>query len=518
MVTEGRLVDVRVLGNRHFSSNNVIRALPAIGNLSARKDQVLNSSIFQQELDSANQNRDRQIYPTITPGPEPGTSALSLKVKDRIPLHGRVEVNNQSTPGTPEWRINASANYNNLWQREHQIGLSYGFTPEEFKAGGKEPDYILNRPLVANYGAYYRIPIGGAESISDRIQNSTGFGYDEATHQFRVPPAGGRPDLTIYASVSSSDTGIKYGPEKLVGTNNTPDYTLTSQETGQNLSLNQGVGTRFNFPLVVGDRAHWNFSIGVDYKGYELKSYNTNNFYTYEVVEDDITGEVTLDRTVISAGQPPRRNQVGYLPLTVGVDLFKGDQHGSTTASFSTSYNPVGDSGDFSQAAYSRKASASFAKLNLSINREQKIYKDWLLVLKANAQAASGPLIGNEQIALGGLNSIRGYFEGDEYGDAGYAGTIEVRTPYLAPHVPIWSGLVPAWLRGIAFIDGGQRFLIDESATQQPERSLLGVGFGLSANVNNRFDMRLTLGWPLMDSLNTPTREPRAYFSFGGQF
>ncbi len=131
-VSEGRLVDVRVTGNRYFSSNNVMRALPTVQEALIWKDEVVNSRVFQHELDIANQNRDRQIYPAISPGPEPGTSALTLKVKDRLPLHGRLEVNNYSTPGTPDWRINASAQYNNLWQREHQLGLSYGFTPEAF--------------------------------------------------------------------------------------------------------------------------------------------------------------------------------------------------------------------------------------------------------------------------------------------------------------------------------------------------------------------------------------------------
>jgi hemolysin activation/secretion protein len=185
-VTEGLLADVRVTGNRYFSSNNILRALPSLST-----NAPLNSRVFQGELDIANRNRDRQIYPTIGPGPEPGTSALTLRVKDRLPLHGRLEVNNQSTPGTPDWRINSSLSYANLWQREHQVGLSYGFTPEAFKSDGLVSDRLFNRPLIANYGAYYRLPFGSPESLEDRIASSSGrFGYDEATRQFRLPPAG----------------------------------------------------------------------------------------------------------------------------------------------------------------------------------------------------------------------------------------------------------------------------------------------------------------------------------------
>ncbi len=164
-------------GNRFFSSNNVMRALPTLKGSERLKDQMINSRILQRELDLANQNRDRQIYPVIGPGPEPGTSALQLKVKDRFPLHGRLEANNYSTPGTPDWRINTSANYNNLWQREHQLDFSYGFTPEAFKAGGSMADYVLNRPLIANGGAYYRLPFGDAESVA---------GTDQQLHRLRL--------------------------------------------------------------------------------------------------------------------------------------------------------------------------------------------------------------------------------------------------------------------------------------------------------------------------------------------
>ena len=84
---------------------------------------LLNSHVFQRELDPANASRDRQIYPVIGPGLEPGTSELTLKVKDRLPLHARVEINNQTTPGTPDSRITFNSQYDNLWQLEHQIGV-----------------------------------------------------------------------------------------------------------------------------------------------------------------------------------------------------------------------------------------------------------------------------------------------------------------------------------------------------------------------------------------------------------
>ena len=129
-VTEGRLAAINVTGNRYFSSNNVMRALPSL-----HTNMLLNSHVFQRELDIANASRDRQIYPVIGPGPEPGTSELTLKVKDQLPLHARLEVNNQATPNTPDLRANFNAQYDNLWDLEHQIGLQYSFRVRAVQGG-----------------------------------------------------------------------------------------------------------------------------------------------------------------------------------------------------------------------------------------------------------------------------------------------------------------------------------------------------------------------------------------------
>ena len=156
-VIEGHLASIEVKGNRYFSSNNVMRTLPSL-----HPDTILNSLIFQAELNRANANQDRQIYPKIGPGPDPGTSDLTLDVKDRLPLHAKVELNNQSSPGTPDLRLNSSAVYNNLWQQEHSLGIQYSFSPESYKMGSQWDFY--DQPLVANYSGFYRMPLGSPDS------------------------------------------------------------------------------------------------------------------------------------------------------------------------------------------------------------------------------------------------------------------------------------------------------------------------------------------------------------------
>src|SRR5215831_13184788 len=92
-VFEGRIVGVQIKNNRFFSSNNIVRALPSL-----KTNELLREPVFQAELDRANANRDRTIYTQIAPGPVEGTTVVVLDVKDRLPLHAKVELNNQSSP------------------------------------------------------------------------------------------------------------------------------------------------------------------------------------------------------------------------------------------------------------------------------------------------------------------------------------------------------------------------------------------------------------------------------------
>ena len=129
-VVEGRLANIRVQGNHYFSSNNVRRSLPGLAT-----NVMLNTKWFQPELDRANANQDRQIYPVISPGLKPGTSDLTLKVKDRLPLHGHMEINDKSTPNTPLLRLDTALQYNNLWQLDHQAGLRVQLFPSGDESG-----------------------------------------------------------------------------------------------------------------------------------------------------------------------------------------------------------------------------------------------------------------------------------------------------------------------------------------------------------------------------------------------
>lgn len=521
-VMEGPVTRINVVNNRYFSSNNVMEALPSLREIYAWSNITLNSHVFQRELDAANANRDRQVFPLLGPGPDPGTSELTLKVKDRLPLHGRFELNNMGTPGTPDVRMNLNAQYANLWQLEHQLGFQYSFSPTELKATDLHKDTWLDYPLVASYSAYYRMPLGEPTGVQQQLDgNNLGFGYNEVTHQFNLPPLSTRPELNFFASRSTSDTGIKLTPLRRV--TETSFITIDTQESGQDVTLNQGFGGRLTLPLPETAGVRSTLSLGFDFKQYQLTSFNTNIFDITTIITNSF-GQQTITRTVPN-GQPPREVSLDYLPLTAGLDLSIPDKLGTTYFNVNAAFNPLngGSRNDamagnpgFAQASYSTNARASYVTLNMGVTREVPIYRDWSVLLRANGQWANGPLISNEQFAMGGVAGVRGYLDGQAYGDSGWRVLVEPRTPLIK--LGMVDNTVPFWLRASVFMDYGTLYYADRDAAGTSSRDFWGAGFGATATIGDHLDGRLSVGWPLLDAAGRKAGEPRFYFGLGIQF
>ena len=516
-VTEGRLAVINVTGNRWFSTENVLRALPSL-----HTNMLLNSHVLQRELDQANASRDRQIYPVIGPGPEPGTSALTLKVKDQFPLHARTELNNQSTPGTPELRENSTVQYDNLWNLNHQIGLQYSFTPEQFKGNDYFNKTPFDDPLIANYSGYYRLPLTHVSPVEQAVEdNPSSFGYNEVTHKFNLPPATGQAELNFYASRSTSETGVKFGPNSLVV--QSPIITITTDDSGDNLTLNGDIGGRLTLPLPPLAGVSSTLSAGLDYKNFEQVSYNTNNFFADSFITNG-NGTVSKISNTFSSGQPVHITEVKYLPLNFGVNGSVPDSLGTTFFNVTMNWNPfnsgeLSGNKDFSKAAYTTNARANYVTLLMGADRVQTVYKDWSVKLHADGQWANGPLISDEQYAMGGTAGVRGYSDGEAYGDTGWRVSVEPRTPQLNIGMAGNQGdEVPCYVRGSVFVDYGEIYRYDVTPGFGDSQQFCGAGFGTTANIGNHLDARVSVAWPLISDPTTAAGNIHVYFAVGAQF
>lgn len=124
-VIENRIGTLTITGNRWFSTDKIRRDLPSLA-----PGEVLYLPRVQEEVNRINRHPDFKLIPDMQPGKAPESVDFTLKVEDKLPLHGSVEVNNRGSHDTTALRLNGALRYDNLWQREHSISGQYQISPE----------------------------------------------------------------------------------------------------------------------------------------------------------------------------------------------------------------------------------------------------------------------------------------------------------------------------------------------------------------------------------------------------
>jgi hemolysin activation/secretion protein len=125
-VVEGRLHELKVDGAKYFSERDVAAALPA-----ATVGKVPNLSALQQQLSALNaQTTDRSVAPILKQGPDPGTMDMELKVSDKLPLHGFLQLDDDYTADTKPLRATAAVSYANLFAALDTLSVQYQDSPQ----------------------------------------------------------------------------------------------------------------------------------------------------------------------------------------------------------------------------------------------------------------------------------------------------------------------------------------------------------------------------------------------------
>jgi hemolysin activation/secretion protein len=142
-VVEAKVAHLNVEGSRFFSLDAIKKKVPSLA-----PGTVPDFNKVSSEILALNQWSDRQVIPTLTPGFEPGTIDVNLKVKDTFPWHGSAEINNRYSPNTVPYRLNLATSYDNLWQRGDSVGGSFQVAPQ-------------NSSQALNWNVFYtaRIPL-----------------------------------------------------------------------------------------------------------------------------------------------------------------------------------------------------------------------------------------------------------------------------------------------------------------------------------------------------------------------
>ncbi len=127
-VVPGRVGRVRVAGSRYYDQGRILARVPDLA-----AGVVPNFNAVQLQLNSVNRFPGRRVIPLLRAGDEPGTTEVELKVEEKRPYKGSLEINNRHSANTTSTRLNAAARYENLWQKQHSVGLQYQTAPEKPK-------------------------------------------------------------------------------------------------------------------------------------------------------------------------------------------------------------------------------------------------------------------------------------------------------------------------------------------------------------------------------------------------
>lgn len=151
-VTEAPVDRLRVVESRYFSLSAIKAGVPELS-----EGNVPHFPQMQEELAALNRSGDRRITPVLRPGKTPGTVDVDLKVQDKLPFHGSVETNNRYSQDTTPNRVNASLRWDNLWDRQHSLGITLQAVPEN---PNESRVFSANytAPLASgNYLAFYAV-------------------------------------------------------------------------------------------------------------------------------------------------------------------------------------------------------------------------------------------------------------------------------------------------------------------------------------------------------------------------
>ena len=121
--------------------------------------------------------------------------------------------------------------------------------------------------------------------------------------------------------------------------------------------------------------------------------------------------------------------------------------------------------------------------------RPRFLGEGWSLLGAMTGQWSSAPLVSNEQMSAGGVDSVRGYYESQVAADMGMRLSFEMGTPsYAGKHGEVW---------GLTFVEGAYLENSDTGVEEDSEFRLASVGFGLRAQSKKQWFFDLDAGYPL---------------------
>jgi len=434
-VAQGEIGRVRVTGTRYYSLGEIRTRVAEFS-----PGSVPDFNVMQEQLAQVNKLPDRQVAPILTPGRVPGTVDVELSVKDNLPLHGDVSLDNYASPFTTALRANAALHYDNLWQQQHSLAVNWQVAPEK--------------------------------------PSDTNVGY--ATYLWRFAE---RDDVLSFYGIRSNSRVAVIGSSTIVG-----DGTIYGMRWIKPLGSGGALGgTFFN-----------SMTLGIDHKAF---------------------GQTDISYQTDTANVLPA---ISYVPLSAsyGALLVRPDATMQLTLGMSSAPRSVFGNSDAEFEGRRVAGGASWVAWKYDASLESWLGSRFGAYARISGQWTADPLIVNEQFAVGGAESVRGYKESEIIGDHGFQATIEARYhPWGRPAADAKRSLY-----ALAFFDAGGIGLVDPLGPQVSSTTIASTGFGFRArgwhglSLSSDAALALRNGGSAPGGYITPKHKTRIDFSLGYGF
>lgn len=251
-----------------------------------------------------------------------------------------------------------------------------------------------------------------------------------------------------------------------------------------------------------GDKAMQSVTFGLDYK----------NFDQYISLSDQLVTTTPIE----------------YMPLFAGYNLSLGSDRSTLDASVSVTagfrvfkkidcFQIESTSTCIPTDQFKNKdfdSNENFVHANIELDYKRTLPMDFIAALKFYGQIADSHLVTNEQFAIGGLASVRGYYQSEAVGDIGYALSLELSSPSLAPRLPSFVDE----LRLFGFVENGQIRILNPAPDVTAHDALLSVGGGARIRLFGHISGEFSAGVPLWNGSATRRHDVRTLFSAKGEF
>lgn len=154
------------------------------------------------------------------------------------------------------------------------------------------------------------------------------------------------------------------------------------------------------------------------------------------------------------------------------------------------------------------RANPNFLYLNAALSHLRPLPHGVELFGALEGQVADSPLISNEQFGVGGVQSIRGYLESQQFFDDGLRAALELRSPDFGQR--LWSPLSSARVHG--FVEGASGRIQDALPGQPATATLWSAGLGFRLTAYDDFAAELDWAVPFKRSGTVDSGESRVHF------